>query len=52
VDAADPVDDEDDLGGRVVYVGNDLLDDCAHDALLQPGIGRWCGPDGLEVRRQ
>ena len=40
VGAADPVDDENDLGGLVVDIGHDLMDDGAHDALLQPRIGR------------
>jgi hypothetical protein len=52
VHAADPVNDENDLGGCVVDIGHHLMDDGAHDALLQPRIGRRCGPDGLEVRRQ
>jgi hypothetical protein len=52
VHAADPVNDENDLGGCVVDIGHHLMDDGAHDAFLQPRIGRWCEPDGLEVRRQ
>jgi hypothetical protein len=52
VHAADPVNDENDLGGCVVDIGDHLMDDGTHDALLQPRIGRRCGPDGLEVRRQ
>ncbi|MGA7308862.1 MAG: hypothetical protein WBX05_07925 [Pseudolabrys sp.] len=50
VHAADPVNDENDLG--VVDIGHHLMDYGAHDALLQPRIGRRCEPDGLEVRRQ
>jgi hypothetical protein len=49
VHAAAPVNDENDLGGCVVDIGHHLMDDGAHDALLQPRIGRRCGPDGLEV---
>jgi hypothetical protein len=52
VHAADPVNDENDLGGCVVDISDHLMDDGTHDALLQPRIGRRCGPDGLEVRRQ
>jgi len=26
VNAADPVDDEDDLGGRIIDIGHDLMD--------------------------
>ena len=50
--AAHPVDDDDDLGGRVVEIGDRLLDDGPHDALLQPGVGRRRRPDGLEVLGQ
>src|SRR4051812_45742050 len=37
---------------RVVQIGNDLLDQRAHDALLQARVGGRRGPDGLEVRGQ
>ena len=50
--AAHPVDYENDLGGGIVDIGHHLMDDGAHDAFLQPRIGRRCRPDGLEVRRQ
>jgi hypothetical protein len=52
VQAADPVDDEDNLGCCVVDIRHDLLDESADDALLQPCVGRRRRPDGLEVRRQ
>jgi hypothetical protein len=52
VHAADPVNDENDLGGCVVDIGHHLMDDGSHDTLLQPRIGRRCEPDGLQVRRQ
>jgi hypothetical protein len=52
VHAANPVNDENDLGGCVVDIGHHLMDDGAHDALLQSRISRRCGPDGLEIRRQ
>jgi hypothetical protein len=38
VDAADPMDNEHDLRRRLVDIGDDLMDDSAHDALLQPRI--------------
>jgi hypothetical protein len=41
VGATDPVNNEDDLGGRIVDIGHDLVDQRAHDALLEPRIGRW-----------
>ncbi|WP_247368705.1 hypothetical protein [Bradyrhizobium sp. 18] len=40
VDASHPVDDESDFGGRIVDIGHDLMDQGAHDALLDTGIGR------------
>jgi hypothetical protein len=40
VGATHPVDDENDLRGRVVDIGRDLLDQGTHDALLDTGIGR------------
>jgi hypothetical protein len=46
VGAADPVNDEDDLGRHIIDIGHDLMDESAHDALLQPRIGRRCRPDG------
>ena len=49
VDAAAPVDHEHDLGRFGVDVGHHLLDHGAHDALLQPRIGRGSSPDSLEV---
>ena len=49
VGAAHPVDDDDDLGGRVVEIGHRLPDDGPHDALLQACVGRRRRPDGLEV---
>ena len=44
VDAAGPMDRENDLRGRVVDIGHDLVDQRAHDALLQPRIGGRGGP--------
>ena len=38
VHAADPVNDENDLGRCVVDIGHHLMDDGAHNALLQPNI--------------
>jgi hypothetical protein len=34
------VDDDNDLGSIVVDIGHDLLDQRAHDALLQPRVRR------------
>ena len=51
MDTANPVDCEDDLGGYVVEVGDHFMNDRAHDALLEPGIGRWRCPDGTKVPR-
>ena len=41
VGAAQPVDDENDLGGRVVDIGHDLVDQGAHNALLDTGRGQF-----------
>lgn len=49
VDAASPMDHEHDLARFRVDVGHHLLDHGAHDALLQPRVGRGSSPDGLEV---
>ena len=48
--ATDPVDDQHDLACLLIDVGDHLLDEGAHDALLQACICRWSRPDGLEVR--
>ena len=52
VHTADPVNHENDLCGLRIDVGDDLLDQGAHDALLQSRIRRWSSPNGLEVGRQ
>jgi hypothetical protein len=52
VGATYPVDDENDLGRRVVYIGHDLMDEGAHNALLEAGIRRRRIPDCFEVRGQ
>ncbi|WP_244646138.1 hypothetical protein, partial [Bradyrhizobium campsiandrae] len=54
VHTAHPVDHENDLGGCVVDIGHHFMDDgrTMRSFSLQPRIGRRCGPDGLEVRRQ
>lgn len=36
MDATDPVDQQNDLGGFIVDIGNQLLDNGARDALLEP----------------
>ena len=50
--AADPVDQQNDLGGFVVDIGDHLVDDGAHDALLEPGIRRRRRPDSPKVRAE
>jgi hypothetical protein len=40
VDTTHAVDDENDLRGRVVDIGHDLVDQCAHDGLLDTCIVR------------
>jgi hypothetical protein len=50
VHAADPVDDQHDLVGLLIDIGGHLVDEGAHDALLQTRICRRRGPDGLEIR--
>ncbi|MCK1496722.1 hypothetical protein [Bradyrhizobium sp. 188] len=40
VDASHPVDDESDFGGRIVDIGHDLMDEGAHNALLEASIRR------------
>jgi hypothetical protein len=49
VGATHPVDDENDLGGRVVDIGHDLVDQSAHDALLDTCIGRRRRPGSLQI---
>jgi hypothetical protein len=44
-----PVDSDDDLAGRIVEVGNGLLDHCPYDTLLQASVGCWRSPDRFEV---
>jgi len=52
VNAADPVDDQNDLSRLLIDVGDHLMDNGADDTLLQPRISRGSGPDGLEVRSE
>src|SRR4051794_29480459 len=52
VSATHPVDDENDLGRRVVYIGHDLMDEGAYNALLEASIRRRRIPDRFEVRGQ
>ena len=49
VDATAPVDHEYDLSRLGVDIGHHFLDHGAHDALLQPCVGRGSSPDGPEV---
>jgi len=46
------MDDENDLRGRVVDIGHDLMDEGAHNALLEASIRRRRIPDRFEVRGQ
>jgi hypothetical protein len=49
MNAAHPVDHENDLGGPGVDIGDDLVDNGADDALLEPCVRRWSVPDGFEI---
>jgi hypothetical protein len=39
MDATNPMNDEDDLRGSIIEIGNHFIDERAHDALLQPRVG-------------
>src|SRR3712207_6852897 len=55
VDAAHPVDQQHDLAGRFVEVGDDLLDQGAGDTLPEAGIGGRRpadGPDGIRPSQE
>ena len=52
VDASNPMDDEDDLRGSIIEIGDHFIDERAHDALLQPCIGCRRRPDGAKVSRK
>jgi len=52
VHAADPVDDQNDLSGVLIDVGYHLVDQGAHDALLQPGVRGGRRPNRLEIHRE
>jgi hypothetical protein len=52
MNAAHPMDDENDLGGLGISVGNHLADHRADDALLEPCVRRRGGPHGLEITGQ
>src|SRR3984893_8765063 len=45
-----PVDDENDLGRRLVDIGHDFMDEGAYNALLEASIRRRRIPDRFEVR--
>src|ERR1700741_5521190 len=49
MNAAHPMDEQNDLGWYLVDIGDHLMDKCADDTLLQPRIGGGGGPDALEV---
>jgi hypothetical protein len=50
--SAHPVDGQDNLGRVVVEVSDGLMDNGAHDALLEARVGRRRRPDGLQILRQ
>ena len=52
VDSAHPMNEENDLGRRVVDIGDDLLDDGSHDTLLEARVGGLSAPSGFKIRRQ
>ena len=49
MDPSDPMDQQDDLGGCIIDIGDHLVDDGAHDALLEPRIRRRRRPDSPKV---
>ena len=49
MNAAHPMDNQNDLRSLLIDVGNHLLDNGAYDTLLQPSIGLGIGPDGFEI---
>jgi hypothetical protein len=46
---AHPVDRDNDLAGRIVEIGNGLLNHCPHDTLFQASVGCWRSPNRFEV---
>ena len=52
MNATGPMDQQDDLGGVIVDVGDNLMNESAHDALLQPRVGLRGRPDGLQIGRE
>jgi hypothetical protein len=52
MNAAGPMNQQDDLASLSIDVGNDLLDQHANNALLQPCICGWGSPDRLQVAGQ
>jgi hypothetical protein len=49
MDAATPMDQENNLGRCLIEISNDLMNDSSHDALLEPGVCCWCRPHGAQV---
>lgn len=43
---------KDDLGGDIIEISDRFMDERAHDAFLQPCIGRWRCPDSAKVPRK
>src|SRR3984893_18542022 len=52
MNAADPMGQENDLWRFVIDIGDHLVDDGAHDSLLEPRVGRRRRPDSLEISGQ
>ncbi|SFO22489.1 hypothetical protein SAMN04488056_1042 [Cohaesibacter marisflavi] len=44
-----PVDDENNLYSIIVNIGDNLMNDSAHDAFFKPSVCGWCIPDSLQV---
>ncbi len=52
MDAASPVNDQDDFTGLRIYVDDHLANQCPNDALLEPFIGPWIMPNRLQIGSQ
>src|SRR4029077_12002704 len=52
VNAADPMDHQNNLGRLRIDISDHFMDNGADDTLLQPCISRGGGPDSLEVRSE
>ena len=52
MNATGPMDQQDDLGGVIVQIGDNLMNERAHDALLQTRVGLRGRPDSFEIGRE